>query len=99
MELKPYKKLTGLPYDLSKTVQYVEEFTNQFIRNPFLIGNIFSVTVQASTVTINHGLGAVPLGWLILDKDANADIWRVSWDEKTIVLDSNITVNIKIWIF
>ena len=99
MELKPYKKLTGLEYNLSKTVQFTEEFTKQLTNNPFLVGNIFTATITTSTATINHGLGSTPLGWLILDQDADANVWKVSSDEKSIVLDSSATVNIKIWIF
>lgn len=99
MELKPYKKLTGLEYNLSKTVQFTEEFNKQFINNPFLVGNVFNATITTATATINHGLGVNPLGWLILDQDADARVWKVSSDEKSIILDSSATVNIKIWIF
>ncbi len=99
MELKPYKKLTGLEYNLSKTVQFTEEFNKQFINNPFLVGNVFNATITSATATINHGLGANPIGWLILDQDADANVWKVSSDEKSIILDSSATVNIKIWIF
>lgn len=99
MELKPYKKLTGLEYNLSKTVQFTEEFNKQFINNPFLVGNVFTATITPSTVTINHGLGSVPLGWIVLDQDADANIWKTSSDDKTITFDSSATVTIKVWIF
>jgi len=99
MELKPYKKLTGLEYNLSKTVQFTEEFNKQFINNPFLVGNVFTATITPSTATINHGLGSVPLGWIVLDQDAGANIWKTSSDDKTITFDSSATVNIKVWIF
>jgi hypothetical protein len=63
------------------------------------VGNIFSATITPATATINHGLGSVPLGWIVLDQNADANIWKTSSDEKTITFDSSATVTIKVWIF
>jgi hypothetical protein len=99
MELKPYKKLTGLEQDLSKTVQYTEEFTSQLTPLIFLKGNLIEATVTTSPTAINHGLEQVPQGWIIFDKDANANIWKVGATDRTITLNASASANIKVWVF
>lgn len=99
MELKPYKKLTGLDYELSKTVQYTEEWTQQFKNNPFIVGNVLTLSITATATAFNHGLSTTPQGWIILDKTANVDVWRTAWDDKSITLRGSGSVSIKIWVF
>ena len=99
MQLKPLKKLTGLDYEQSKTVQYTEEWTQQFNSNPFIVGNILTITITATATAFNHGLSTTPQGWIILDKTANVDVWRTAWDDKTITLQGSGSVSVKIWVF
>jgi hypothetical protein len=99
MELKPYKKLTGLPYELSKTVQYTEEFLNQLVTLMFLKGNLLEISVTTSAQDFNHGLQQEPMGWIIFDKDSNANIWKVGSTDKTITFNSSLASNIKVWVF
>jgi hypothetical protein len=99
MELKPYKKLTGLEYDLSKTVQYTEEYLNQFSPLIFLKGNLLSIAVTTSAITFDHGLQQAPQGWIIFDKDSNANVWKVGATNKTITFNASASSNIKVWVF
>lgn len=101
MELKPYKKLTGLEINLSKSVQYTEEWIQQLSSTQFLVGNTLEGTLTSAIagISFDHKLGKQPLGWLLLDQDDSASIWRISWDDKTITFGSTATVGVKIWIF
>jgi hypothetical protein len=99
MELKPYKKLTGLEYELSKTVQYTEEFTSQLMPLIFLRGNILEISVSTTATAFDHGLQVTPQGWFIMDKTANIDIWRTAWNDTTITLDATGSGTIKVWVF
>jgi hypothetical protein len=99
MELKPYKKLTGLEQDLSKTVQYTEEFTSQLTPLVFLKGNLITITVTTSATQFNHGLQQVPQGWIIFDKDSNANVWKLGATDKTISFIASAASNIKVWVF
>lgn len=99
MVLKPYKKLTGTDYELSKTIQYTEEFIQQLIPNPFIVGNIIEISVSTTATAFNHNLQSTPSGWIILDKNANVDVWRTAWNDKTITLDATGSATIKLWIF
>jgi hypothetical protein len=55
--------------------------------------------ITTSDTTIQHSLGRVPAGWIVIDKNANADIWRVSLTNTTIVLRASASVKAKIFIF
>lgn len=70
------------------------------LRIPLLDGVLKSdQSVTTSTATIKHGLGRRPLGWLILTKDANADVWETSRSNTDLVLDSSATVTVDLWVF
>lgn len=99
MELKPYKKLTGLEYELSKTVQYTEEYLAQLTPLIFLKGNLLSITVTTSATAFNHGLQQVPQGWIILDKDSNSNVWKLGATTTTISFSASAASNIKVWVF
>lgn len=99
MELKPYKKLTGLDYDLSKTVQYTEEWISQIMPLLFLKGNLLTIAVSATPTAYNHGLQQAPQGWIIFDKDSNANVWKVGATDKTITFNASASSNIKVWVF
>lgn len=99
MELNPYKKLTGLEYNLSKSVQYTEEYLSQLSGLVFLKGNLLEINVSNTTTAFNHGLQQVPQGWIIFDKDANADVWKIGATDKTISFRASASAKIKVWVF
>lgn len=57
------------------------------------------VEITTGTAKVAHGLGRRPRGWLIVDQDASATIWRTEWDDKFIGFDASATVLVKIWVF
>lgn len=61
---------------------------------------IKDVIVTTSTVTINHGLGRQLIGWHIVRKNADANVWEDSAPTTTqLVLDSDATVTVSLWVF
>lgn len=106
MELKPYKKLTGLEYNLSRTVNYTNEWIQQLAGNDFLRGRYLTdddgnqnIDIISSPAIINHKLGVTPKGFIVTDKDQNVDVYRMAWDETTITLAFSGAVVVKIWVF
>ena len=57
------------------------------------------VAVTSSSTTISHMLSRTPQGWIVVDKDANEDVWRVSWNTRQIVLDATGNVTVALWVF
>lgn len=98
MELKPLKTLQSLPQPLGRVFGFISQWTDQ-IQALFLTGNSFDVTINTTDTVVNHGLGITPNGWMLLDKQANSTVWRVSWNDKQIVLRGSATVTVKLWVF
>ena len=77
------------------------------ILDPLLANPINSTSIVQPTPislaignnTINHKLGRQPQGWFIVDITAASDIYRVSWSDKTIVLNSSALTTIKLGVF
>jgi len=54
---------------------------------------------SATSTTIQHNLGRQPRGWIVVDKTGPYDVWRISWNASTIILDSSGDVDVKLIIY
>lgn len=59
---------------------------------------IVEVIVSTATITIDHNFGRIPYGFLVLNQNANANIWSASfaWTSSSIYLTASATVTAKI---
>jgi hypothetical protein len=56
-----------------------------------------TITIPAAgTRVVFHGLGRLPRGWRILDKDKVGDIWRTAWDTEQMTLETDAAGDITI---
>ena len=66
------------------------------------------LTVKAVVLTtgvvnlVPHQLGRKPVGWLVIDKNAQADVWRdatvaTSQDKIPLRSSANVTVDLQFW--
>ena len=99
MILKPLKTSNVDEPQASRYFDRIKEFLDQIMRTEFLAGSSISTTIGTSNTEIPHGLDVIPNGFLIVDKTANSNIWRVSWNKKTITLIASSSVDVKLWIF
>lgn len=99
MKLKALKKFETKEYELSRVITWMKEFLDQFMANQFIRGELLEATITTSGLAINHGMGETPSGWYLVDKTADARVWRTAWDNKTITLQSSATVSVKVWVF
>lgn len=100
MAFRAFKKLGQKDFATSKMQDNSEQFNNQFFKNPLLDGRLIKdVEVTTSTVSIEHKLGRVPIGYLITKQNADARVWYTSITELFLVLDSSATVTIDLWVF
>lgn len=86
--------------------RFVKDFVQPLEVNPLIDGRHIRglVVPTAGTLTVNHLLDRVPVGWIITDitEDQKRDrIYRTGWTEKNLVLangaGSDTTVDI--WVF
>lgn len=100
--IKDFKKVAGADADVAKLQQRLEEFFAQFITNPLLDGVLLKqVKLSSSATQVSHNLGREPQGWLVVNKNANADVWQSSTNlpKSFIALTATADVTIDLWVF
>jgi hypothetical protein len=58
------------------------------------------VVLGVTTVKVPHQLGRIPTGWLIIDRNANAVVWRdtsATNDYLPLKASATVTVDIQVW--
>lgn len=67
---------------------------------PFTGGNILSgVTLTTGQDNpISHGLARTPRAWVIIDQNANAAVWRASWNSTQITLETSASCIVSLWV-
>lgn len=94
---------TKNPEQLQRTINTVQQnVQDAFIKiekNTVLDNVVHKDIVINTATTIDHKLGRVPVGYLILQKNANANIWNGAISENQIALNSSAAVTVTILIF
>lgn len=91
---------TKLPWELANPLWAAT--LNPVVSNPILQGNMLKNIVLTANIpkAINHLLQRMPLGWMMIDINADAVIWRTQpLNENTITLEANADATISIWVF
>lgn len=59
------------------------------------------LSLTTSFQNVNHGLGRAPAGWIVVGKNANADVWEnpLIRTGLVLVLRSSAAVNVDLWVF
>lgn len=94
---------TKSPEQLHRTIntlqQNVEDAFTKVEKNTLLDNVIHSDILISTSRTLEHRLGRVPKGYLIIQKNANAQVWNGSITETTIVLTSSAAVTVTVLVF
>ena len=53
----------------------------------------------AGVVVANHKLGRQPVGWVVVDKSATADVWRTAWTTTTISLQASAATAVSVVVY
>jgi hypothetical protein len=101
-----------MPFQIQSVTSWEElrRFSSQGFQNLYQLMNgnigfldnincqVQSVTLTTSPVAINHTLNKVPIGYLVLNQNANASVYSATlvWSDKTIYLQSSASVYVKL---
>lgn len=74
---------------------------NPIIKNPVMNGLILGpISLVTGLNKIDHLLGRVIQGWVIIDRDGTATIYRSApFNDKTLSLTVSANINIKLYVF
>ena len=95
------KKLRGGGYESARTQDFTGEALKKLSRdNPILDSNTVTAEIGTSDTEVDHGLGRATQGWVVVDKNANADVWKSTTTnaapERKVILKASATVTAKI---
>ena len=100
-----FKKIVTTAFELNQVQENVDRALRPILRSPLLFGVLMrgQLLASASVTRVQHGLGRVPLGWVVVGKNANATIWESTSDnsfrERSLQLECSTDVTASIWVF
>lgn len=98
--IKYFKKMFIQNQELSRFQEDVADTFNQILKNPIQDYVILKDVVLGTTSTfVDHKLGRMPIGWFIVNKNANANVWNYETTDKYLDLDASAAVTVDIYVF
>lgn len=98
--MKAFKTLNTKEYELSVVQDNISNALSPVLKVIILDGQeLTSLNVTTTDTIYPHLLNRIPLGWFITDKNANINVWRVTWDSRTITLQASGSGPINLWIY
>lgn len=98
--LKIFRKIQSADSTINRLQSQIEQSLNPVLKQAILDGVIINdIAITTAGVEIEHGLGRQPLGWALIDNQADARIWRTAWTDRLLTLDASGTSTISIYVF
>lgn len=98
--IKEFKRVAGATEEVAKLQTRLNEFFTQFIDNPLLNGVLLKqIELDTTAVNVDHKLGRECQGWIIINKNADANVWQTGATKSAITLKANVGVVVDLWVF
>jgi hypothetical protein len=98
--LKPFRKIKLTTVELQHFQDAVANVLVPVSKNPLIDGVLLeNVVLTSGDNTISHTLSRQIRGWLIVDKQGAADIYRTGWSDKFLNLHATANVTVNLWVF
>lgn len=101
--LNPFRKVKTTSEEVKHLQDAVALIFNQVLKKQIIDGRIIEDVVvnTGSPVSVAHGLGKAVRGWVVIKKNANADVWDSASVTPTATMDLNSSANVTIslWVF
>jgi hypothetical protein len=55
--------------------------------------------LSTTATKINHKLGRLPQGWIVVDKNADARVWSTAKTKSTLTLTASATCTVSLWVY
>jgi len=104
--ISAFRKIVAKDHDLQRVQENAALAFKQVLEKELLDGIMVTATVAATATNISHTLGRLPLGFIVVDRQAVAsgtegNIVRTAWTDRIITLKTTGTgaVPLTLWIF
>ncbi len=97
-----YRRVKDIDEKLSEVQDAVADSFNSIVNKQILAGRVADVIIPAGlSVVYPHRLGRNLVGWIIIDKNAAADVYRTNKDSPNLFLNltASAPVTLKLWVF
>lgn len=95
-----FRKINADDFKLMQVQSNVEKTLAPLSRLELVNGNLVEVIVGTSPIQVEHLLSREPLGWFIVGKNANSDVWQTQpFTLEYITLQATATATVTIWVF
>lgn len=102
MALQALKKIQSADRVLNQFQENVDRVLQPLLANVLADGRLVTgiSIVSGTPARVEHKLGRAIRGWLVVDKNANADVWRsTSTLSDVLILNSSANVTLTLWVF
>lgn len=99
MALETFNTFQMSTDELNKLVQLINRFSLQFKNYSIIDGIMVTTDVAIGSNSVVHGLGKIPVGFLVIAKSANEDIWGNVFTKENLTIESSGTATLKLWVF
>lgn len=102
MGIGPFIKIRSKDQpDLINVQDTIFQWATQFKTQDLFPGRLLSdVSLSVTQVNVEHGLNREPMGWIIVDKDADESIFRsAEATQYFLPLTASGAVTVKLWVF
>jgi len=97
--MKDYKKIRTGNYNIDKIQDNLTQYLNQF-DGLFILDGILHKDIEINTsFALEHKLGRLPIGYIVIKKDTNAIIYNGDITVALLNLSSSASVTADIWVF
>jgi hypothetical protein len=101
-EVTPFRRVKDIDEKLTEVQDAAASSFASIINKQILAGRLVTVPIPAGlAVMYPHGLGREIQGWVVVDKDADANVYRTNKNNPKLFLNLTATaqVTLKLWVF
>jgi hypothetical protein len=97
--MKAFAKNVYKHEDTQALQDSVSQTLDPILRIPVIDGVQVSYSLVSGSNRISHPLQRIPQGWIIVDRNSAATVYRTAWDSRTISLTASGAINISVWVY
>lgn len=94
-----FRKVMTSDHTLNTLQTNIEQAVGEVIRSPLLDGALIDATLASGANTVLHKLDREIVGWIVVDRNSAATIYKTSSNSTDLVLTASAACTVKLWIF
>lgn len=86
--------------ELNKVQQNLQNALNPILKSAIVAGlQIDNVALSTSPTDVDHKLGRLPQGWLLVDRSSDATVWATAKNKSVLTLTASAATVVSLWVY